>query len=494
MSNFLTNVLKNVSTRIMLIIYLMLIIITAFFITYGYFNSLSLQEEKQYDKLKAIVTSTAVQIDGDKFQNLYNSNPEKDAITKFGTATDYDEIHNVLHQSQLNNGLESPMYTVVYDEPNDVFHYVVRSDDKIYFRHDYVKYPKELKDKMNVGGTLPKYVTENGTWLSAFYPIKNKNGEVVGVVEADIEFGQFSEIVNERYTREAIMALIVIIVFALVLIPYTRKILRHEDQQNEMILNQSSQLKEKNKDITDSITYAKRIQEAILPSNSQVFKQFPNHFILYKPKDIVAGDFYWVQDIGEYDLIAACDCTGHGVPGAMVSVVCNNALNRSVREFKLSSPSDILDKTTEIVQKSFELDGKAIKDGMDIALCAINRRTNKLFYSGAHNDLIIVRNNQIIKYKACRQPVGFFEHFKGFQCAEIQMEKGDQVYLSTDGYADQFGGEKGKKMKSVNFEKIILENAALSMEEQKDILVRRFEEWKSDYEQLDDICVIGFQV
>jgi serine phosphatase RsbU (regulator of sigma subunit) len=253
-------------------------------------------------------------------------------------------------------------------------------------------------------------------------------------------------------------------------------------------------LEEKNKEITDSINYAKRIQSAILPSSQKLKEVLPNHFITYIPKDIVAGDFYWLQEIGNKILFAACDCTGHGVPGAMVSVVCNNGLNRSVKEFGLTDPAQILDKTRELVIEEFSKSDEEVKDGMDIALCSLEG--SKLTFAGAHNPLWIIRNGTdvIEEIKGDKQPVGVFEKAKGFKSHEVSLEKGDTVYIFTDGYADQFGGDKGKKLKTANFKSLLLALQNDSMVVQKEKIQSEFDEWKGSLEQLDDVCIIGLRV
>ena len=252
------------------------------------------------------------------------------------------------------------------------------------------------------------------------------------------------------------------------------------------------ELEEKNKEVLDSIVYAKRIQSAILPSDKLFNSSLPNSFIIYKPKDIVAGDFYWLEHKNDKILFAAADCTGHGVPGAMVSVICNNGLNRSVREYDLSDPGKILDKTREIVLQEFEKSEEEVKDGMDIALCSIEG--NELKYAGAHNPLWIIRENEVIEIKANKQPIGKFETPIPYITHSIDLIKGDSIYVFSDGYADQFGGEKGKKFKTANFKKLLLSIQNETMAKQCKLIDNAFEDWKGKLEQLDDVCVIGVRI
>lgn len=295
---------------------------------------------------------------------------------------------------------------------------------------------------------------------------------------------------------------IVVLVLLLFVVFYkirTNQIVKKNEWLEGEVAIRTKEIKEKNlmieealNDIQSSIQYAKRIQSAILPPIKVVKEFLPNSFILYKPKDIVAGDFYWMENKEGEVLFAAADCTGHGVPGAMVSVVCNNALNRSVREYGLADPGKILDQTREIVIQEFEESDEDVKDGMDIALCAIEG--NVLKYAGANNPLWIVRNGEIIETKAEKQPIGKFDHQTPYTTHTFELQQGDTIYIFSDGYVDQFGGEKGKKFKTANFKKLLLSIQHESMEKQHVLIDEMFEKWRGDLEQLDDVCVIGVRV
>ena len=269
--------------------------------------------------------------------------------------------------------------------------------------------------------------------------------------------------------------------------------------QKEKVDEAFDELEEKNQEIMDSINYAKRIQSAILPPSKVVKEYLQQSFILYKPKDIVAGDFYWLEHKDGKVLFAAADCTGHGVPGAMVSVICNNGLNRSVREHGLSDPGKILDKTREIVIQEFEKSEDEVKDGMDIALCSLEE--NKLQYAGAHNPLWIIRTSPdggqdgvLTETKADKQPIGKFDKQTPYTTNTFNLEKGDSIYIFSDGYVDQFGGEKGKKFKSKAFKELLLSIQDKSMEEQRVLIDEAFETWRGSLEQIDDVCVIGVRI
>lgn len=253
-------------------------------------------------------------------------------------------------------------------------------------------------------------------------------------------------------------------------------------------------IEEKQKEITDSINFAKRIQTAILPPENYWKKHLPESFIMYLPKDIVSGDFYWLENVNNLVLFAAADCTGHGVSGAMVSVVCSNALNRTVKEFDITEPGKILDKTRELVLDTFAKSESDIKDGMDISLCALNTKTNQLLWSGANNPLWLISAKTLTEIKGDKQPIGKTDNLKPFSTHSIQLQKGDTIYIFTDGYADQFGGEKNKKFMYKPLKNLLTEIHQEPLEIQKEVLKQKFTSWKGDTEQTDDVLIIGLKI
>lgn len=261
---------------------------------------------------------------------------------------------------------------------------------------------------------------------------------------------------------------------------------------------QKQEIEHKNKEITDSINYARRIQQAILPPVNDVYTFLKDCFILYKPKDVVSGDFYGFFPNKDYALIIAADCTGHGVPGAFMSMIGNDQLNNIIVERKINQPALILDELHKGIRTSLKQDQShgQTRDGMDIALCKLNLENNKLEYAGAMRPLWIVREGKLMETKADKQPIGGLdtEGRKPFTNHIIDLQKGDCIYIFTDGYADQFGGEKGKKFMVKNFEKMLLEINSLSMSEQCKAINAKFETWKSNNEQVDDVLVIGIKI
>ena len=267
--------------------------------------------------------------------------------------------------------------------------------------------------------------------------------------------------------------------------------------KNAEIEVQKTLLEEKNKDILDSIKYAQRIQEATLPPDDLVKALLPESFILYKPKDIVSGDFYWMEQWGKQTLIAAVDCTGHGVPGAFMSIVASNLLNKAVVENGITQPAAILNSVRKGLSKILrkKTDDSQMRDGMDAALISINFADNMLEYAGAYNPLWIIRNDRLTEIRADKTPIGMgHDEHKPFTNHSFQLEKGDCIYLFTDGYADQFGGTKGKKFKYNGLKELLTEHNGMPMSLQREILDQTIEKWRGNLEQVDDILVIGIRI
>jgi serine phosphatase RsbU (regulator of sigma subunit) len=274
----------------------------------------------------------------------------------------------------------------------------------------------------------------------------------------------------------------------------TRKQNHIIELQKTEVEQQKKKVEEHQKEIIDSITYAKRLQEAILPPNEYVKKYLPDSFILYNPKDIVAGDFYWMEVRDNIIFIAAADCTGHGVPGAMVSLVCSNALNRTIKEFGLRDTGKILDKVTDLVIETFEKSDTDVMDGMDISLLSINKITNEIHWSGANNPLWYIQEGKLIDITANKQPIGKYDNRKPFTAHHIAFQPNTIFYLFTDGYADQFGGPKGKKFKYKQLEENLLAISDKPLTEQKELLGKALNTWKGNLEQVDDVCIIGIRI
>lgn len=296
------------------------------------------------------------------------------------------------------------------------------------------------------------------------------------------------------------------------------------EKSKKQLEEQKAITEEKNKEIVDSINYAKRIQDALITPPSKLKKLLPESFVVFMPKDIVSGDFYWATEITttkvnepneKMVVFAVADCTGHGVSGAFMSIIGLKILNQSKIQPNIDSPAEALNYLNDEVYSTINIhtdDENVIRDGMDIALCSLrfdvsgsrltspqtsnteHETTTVLQYAGANNPLYIVRNGELLETKADKQPIGAYETEKSFQNHEIEMQKGDMVYLFSDGYADQFGGPKGKKFNYRQFKELLTEVSSLPADEQKERLIDAHNSWKGNQEQLDDICIMGVRI
>ena len=268
---------------------------------------------------------------------------------------------------------------------------------------------------------------------------------------------------------------------------------RFTKTQMTIIRQQRNELETQKKDILDSINYARRIQSAILPSLKIIEQHLSDSFIIFKPKDIVAGDFYWIEEEGNKIYFTAADCTGHGVPGAIISVLCSNALSKSVKELKISTPSEILDNTVELLEANFAHSEEEVMDGMDLALCCLDKNSGILEYAGANCPLYYIRNNELTEIKPDKQPVGKRIDRHPFTNHRLKIQPEDIIYIFSDGYADQFGGPSRKKFKYRQFKETLVANHKKSMSDQKKILEETIMKWQGDLEQVDDICIMGIR-
>ncbi len=271
------------------------------------------------------------------------------------------------------------------------------------------------------------------------------------------------------------------------------------EKQRDLAQEQRDEISNQKKDITDSITYASRIQTAILPPSEYIESVIPNHFILYKPRDIVSGDYYWMKQIDNKVYIIAADCTGHGVPGAFMSMLGSAFLSdiiSKVEEEEITT-GGILDELRQHVITALHQTGgeNETKDGMDVAFCMIDFEAKILEFSGALNPLYFIREGELTVYKGDRMPIGISDRMnEKFSTNRIELKEGDTFYISSDGYADQFGGPRGKKFMTKNYKKLLVDINNNTMEEQKEILVDRIGSWQGDLEQVDDIIVIGMRI
>lgn len=302
---------------------------------------------------------------------------------------------------------------------------------------------------------------------------------------------------NERKTKIFLYSALFVIVLIMVLAVLLYKGLKENKEKTKIISEQKHIVEEKNKDITDSINYAKKIQEAILPSKELKYELFPDAFVFFKPRDIVSGDFYWYTEKNGKRIITAVDCTGHGVPGAFMSMIGNTFLTEIIEGKGVTQPSEILSELRYLVIKALKQsdDMTENKDGMDMAILCFDDKNKTVEYAGANNPMWMFRNGECIEYKGDKRPIGYYRgQGLPFTNHKIDYIKGDCFYIFTDGYADQFGGPNGKKLKYKQLMQFLTSIQNQPMLEQEKILNERFNDWKGSLDQIDDVLIIGVRV
>ncbi len=437
MSHLLKKIFQNHGTRVLSLLFVSMMLLIAYFLVHSYVVQLDIHKTKIIGKLKAISTTAATQLDGNQLSYLLNRYEGKNDIK----SNDQDPVYQLLHESlkkiQLQNEIETPLYTLSLNESGGGFFFGLSSSDQPFFRHVYDKFPEGLRQNYLTGGVLDVYEDENGHWISAFAPIKTSNGEVVAVVQADQRFDVFLMEARKEIFNNIGISLIFTLVLMFFLIRSMRNILNKEDELTANLLQSKLELEQKNQDTLDSIIYAKKIQEAILPLKTKIRKYLPESFVFHRPRDIVSGDFYWFKFTRGKIFVASVDCTGHGVPGAFMSMIGSILLDDIINKKEVNEPEEILEQLhlgiVKALKQSYK--SKASSDGMDVALCVIDISLNTLTFSGAFRPLIFIRNGELNRIRATPLAIGGFrdESLK-FTRHEIALEKGDQFYIFSDGY------------------------------------------------------------
>jgi serine phosphatase RsbU (regulator of sigma subunit) len=302
---------------------------------------------------------------------------------------------------------------------------------------------------------------------------------------------------KDAVTHAQQLALIIGLVLSFIIIAGAIIAYRNKKRANILLHKQKLEIETQKDYLTAGINYAKRIQKAVFPSVKTLADNFPEHFILFKPLDVVSGDFYWYKQHKNEVYIAAADCTGHGVPGAFMSILGITFLNELINETRSGNPNEILDQLRENVMRSLrQSDGKShVKDGMEVALCKINMETRILQFSGAFRPMFLIRDNIIQHITGSTMPIGVYgDDEVPFSNTEIQLIKNDIIYIFTDGYVDQIGGPERKTFRTTRFKELLLEISALTMCEQRTLLDGKIKEWQGELEQIDDILVVGIKI
>lgn len=347
-----------------------------------------------------------------------------------------------------------------------------------------------------------RYVLDDVKRLSEIAVPLIHNGQVIGVIDSEHPEEDF-------YSEDDLEILITISSMSaskIIQTQYLEELNSYKNELEVLVKERTRELEEtirsveektkeislKNQDLMDSMMYARRIQKSILPSIDAMEKVFSQFFLYFKPKEIVSGDFYWAKKKDNNLFFAVADCTGHGVPGALLSIMGYNALNSVFNKIESADPAEVLEALRNLIVENLrDVDEQKLHDGMDIGLCVYDDEQRKIYFAGANNSLVIIRKGELIELQGSKQSIGFHESYISYVSHTLDVQKGDCVYLFSDGYKDQFGGQFKKKYKSANFKKLLIECSELPVSERKELLHSNFLKWTAGSEQVDDICILG---
>ncbi len=425
-----------------------------------YFGYLELQQFfKKRKELDNIRRQSLYLVKREGFGFIYPKNSDWTPIVNTFFAQNWKEVQEIVKES--------------YDKEMIEFLDVLGSDDANYVSLMLLTKEKELAELKN----------ENSKLLYDNAVIENKKNK------------EYQEKLS-FYLYLLLLVFFLLIVIAFVAYRIKAKHSRQMQLKNKQLAIQKEIVEKKHKEIKDSITYAKRIQNALLQDEEYQTDTLPPHFIYFEPKDVVSGDFYWGKTFKKHFYISVTDCTGHGVPGGFMSVLGIAMFNEIIRLRKSIPPNEMLNILREkiILELDQSAKSESSRDGMNTALIKVNRETLKMEYAGAYHSVVVIRNGELIELKTNKEPIGFTYKMSPFQNFEFQLEEGDMLYMYSDGYADQFGGEKGKKFKSRNLKNLLKEIHQKPLEEQKEILKSFFLKWKGEEEQVDDVTVFGMRM
>ena len=489
---------KRTRLRIYITVYGGLILLSAYFIRHNYNAQLRSAEDSTLSKLYGIASTLSEQVDRGALKDLFDAFPLQGDTSGLSENQTFQMYSQLFNRTVIANRLKTPIYTLTYDSVGDKFIGGIASNGQGSYGWHYESPPEKLKSIYHSGGTIPPFKDDHGTWLTAVCPLRDSEGNVFAVIEADYPFDSFILEARNELLDGLLVSVLVMILVGFITYPILNKVLRDEEQSTAALEVANKAISEKNEEVKSSLEYARTIQETMLPTPDEMNSFLASCMVFNKPRDIVSGDFYWFHQINDAKaMVAVGDCTGHGVPGALMSIMGQSYLDELVVEQQLDSPAKILERLNQKVRATFgNSDQKDGTDGMDIGICLIDKDKSELTFSGARRPMTIVSAADTSQLKGTRRGIG--EHYLAtnvpFEETTISLNGDATYYLCTDGLQDQFGGPTGKKL----MRKRVLN--WLTDLETKPISTRSVElnkllvEWKGELEQIDDICVLGFSV
>jgi serine phosphatase RsbU (regulator of sigma subunit) len=447
----------------------------------------SLQHET-LSRLGGITGTLAAQLDGGRVTTLMGKYDARGSIIRNTQDAWYYTLHESLRKSAEAGALPNPLRVVVYDSLKQELQVVVTSAERPAFREPYEGGAVAALKALTEG---PGRVRDGGE-LVAFDVLRDHRGRVVAAVVANEPLATLEATATARLWRNIAIAAVAYLLIGLLLFRSVGRWVKHEEDQRV-------NLQQVHAGVTDSIAYASKIQSALIPRPERYRELFDDFFVLNRPKDLVSGDFHWVHRVDEHTCyVAQADCTGHGLPGAMIAAVGCSLLNELVAQHPTADPATLLALLNRRMVSTLQQEGqrRGAGDGMDIALCRIDRRERELLFAGAYRPLYWMHDGQITVINGDRKPIGGSQHDpeRTFTVHRVAYHPGDRIYLFSDGYVDQFGGPEKRKFMAGRFNALLMEHRHIPLALQSERLEQAFLDWKGPLEQVDDVCVLGIAV
>lgn len=490
--------LRHLGARVFIAVYLGLVVLSGYFIHDGYYGGLQRAERAELSRLKSITATLSMQLNGDELAALFARHPLWNADTlKLRQDTVYLKYVDLLHRAFEVNGLKTPVYTLTRDPVAGLLFIGLASNGPQVYGLHYDSHVEEHLSIYGTGGMIPRYEDDYGTWLSALCPIVDSEGNVVAALEADIPFDSFMMYAREDLLRNVLYALLLFLAVGVVLTLFIRRVLQ-EDSANRMALDAAHlRIARKKEDLEGSIRYAATIQANMHPTQAQLNGFLSQHSVLDLPHGTVSGDFHWFHRLDDdRALIAVSDCTGHGVPGALMSIMGHNFLHGGIL-LGHRNPKALLEHLDRRVCETFHSSGNST-DGMDIGICLIDRKAGTVTYCGAKRPLTIIGKDELRTVEGARRSIGQGELLGGsipFEETTLPIGPDDALFLYSDGIQDQFGGPKCRKLGHRTLLQWLTETAAAPLDDStSEMLTQRIRTWQGSEEQTDDMCLVGFRV
>lgn len=483
---------KTTSRKVLLMLYGTLLVLGTALIAWLHSGQMKTLESQAFARMGGVTGTLGAQLDGGRVVRLLERYDSRGMLINNTQDAWYYVLHENLSKTAVANGLEEPLLVLAFDAAKSELQVVVSSNGKPQLREpftnasvpDVIAY---LKD-----GRID---AQRGVWggtIATFDAVRDSRGKVVGTVYTGEPLAGLVTIAKGRLWRNIAVAVAAFVVIGFFLFRSVGRMVAREEAARD-------HWQQRHEGISDSIAYAGKIQSALVPRAEQFREMFSDHFVLNRPKDVVSGDFHWYHRLNEDEcFVAAADCTGHGLPGAMMAAIGCSLLNELVVQHPHMDPAELLGLLSERMVHALNQSGQRMGagDGMDVALCRVDRKQRELLFAGAFRPLYWMHDGQLTVINGDRKPVGGSQHgdHRKFTVHRVAFHPGDRLYLFSDGYVDQFGGPERKKFMSTRFNEMLAGSQHLPMAQQAELLDKAFMDWKGANEQMDDICVVGLAV